>query len=413
MITVKIKNFQAIKSTVLKIEGFTALVGRSNIGKSSTVRALRCALTGAEGTDFVRHDLQCSRVVKKTKKCQCKASVDIDFGDGRRLKWEKGDNINQYTLWEDGQKSVHNRVGKGAELPGFLASEFKPLAIGTSKQLLQVSDQFHPIFLLDVSGTSVADVLSDVAQLDDLNEAMRLALKDRKAAVSTRKVRDQDVQDLNTSLGKYKGLDLDIRKVSSLGTSYEWLEGKNKTLETVTHFIRSVRETGSAVKKLAKVAAVEVPTPSKLVKKFKALVYVVRSLSEWRELARVIKKYLGVEKVPVPEVDFGERLPDLIRVATWDRDVERVQNSISAYEYLTDLEMPEGDPDALVSELKRLKTLAGYLSDHEGLSGQVQELSEGLEEATKQLSEIQQSFEELGVCPECNQAFSPDKVLCS
>ena len=46
MLDVEIRNFQSIDHVHLRVEGFTALVGRSNIGKSAVVRAVKAALTG-------------------------------------------------------------------------------------------------------------------------------------------------------------------------------------------------------------------------------------------------------------------------------------------------------------------------------------------------------------------------------
>ena len=64
MTEVEVRNFQSVEHAVFRIEGFTALVGRSNIGKSALVRAVKAALTGATGTDFVRHGGLCARRLK-------------------------------------------------------------------------------------------------------------------------------------------------------------------------------------------------------------------------------------------------------------------------------------------------------------------------------------------------------------
>src|SRR5277367_3768831 len=153
---VEVTNFQSIEHAKFVIEGYTALVGRSNIGKSAIVRAVKAALTGASGTSFVRHGPNCARRLKDAKKCQCKATVRIKR-EGFDLLWEKGDSDNRYTF--NGQ--VNDSVGQGT--PTFLQAGFAPIKIGDDKELLQVADQFDPIFLLNKTGGAVADVLSDVA----------------------------------------------------------------------------------------------------------------------------------------------------------------------------------------------------------------------------------------------------------
>jgi predicted ATP-dependent endonuclease of OLD family len=61
MIEIEVNDFQSISHTAVTIDKFSVIVGRSNIGKSALVRAIQCALTGAVGTDFVRHGATCDR----------------------------------------------------------------------------------------------------------------------------------------------------------------------------------------------------------------------------------------------------------------------------------------------------------------------------------------------------------------
>ena len=66
-VDVEIRNFQSIEKATIKIDGFTVVVGRSNIGKSALVRAVKAALTGAPVSSFVRHSSGCLRKTKAAK----------------------------------------------------------------------------------------------------------------------------------------------------------------------------------------------------------------------------------------------------------------------------------------------------------------------------------------------------------
>ena len=62
MVHIEIRNFQAITHEVIEVRGFSALAGRSNIGKSTIIRAVKAALTGAPVDSYVRHSSRCLRV---------------------------------------------------------------------------------------------------------------------------------------------------------------------------------------------------------------------------------------------------------------------------------------------------------------------------------------------------------------
>lgn len=196
---VEIRNFQSIEHVRLTIEGFTALVGPSNTGKSSILRAIKAALTGATGTNFVRHNPTCPRYTKKAKTCKCKTSVHLT-AEGFDLLWEKGDAINRYVF----NGAVHDRVERG--VPDFLSPAFDLIKVGQKQVSVQMAEQHRPLFLLDQEGGTVADVLSDVANLDQINQAIRLAEKDRKEAAAQRKVREGDVRTLTATVEGYRGL---------------------------------------------------------------------------------------------------------------------------------------------------------------------------------------------------------------
>ena len=51
---IRVRNYQAIADASLEVEGFTAVTGRSNIGKSGLIRAISAILFGNPGEDYIR-----------------------------------------------------------------------------------------------------------------------------------------------------------------------------------------------------------------------------------------------------------------------------------------------------------------------------------------------------------------------
>ena len=253
MIKIEVKGFQAIENVELTIDRFTAIVGGSNIGKSSVVRAIKCALTNSSGTSFVRHDEYCIRKTRGHKTCKCQASVHIVM-DGFDLLWEKGDAINKYTF--NGQ--VYDKPGTG--IPEFLVSTgFSPVKIGDTSGSIQIADQFFPIFMLNQSGPAIAEAISDVSRLDRINRASKAAEKDRKEAASTRKLREEDSISIRVRLQKYEGLDGAIQKTAALEQKSSEVDVVESSVSALNEFIGSTRSVASQIRALTTVRSVAVP----------------------------------------------------------------------------------------------------------------------------------------------------------
>lgn len=452
MIDVEIKDFQAIEILNFSIEGFTAVVGRSNIGKSSIVRALKAALSGAEGSDFVRHNSEmCSRVTRGTKKCQCQCSVHFKFEDGRRLLWEKGDAINQYTAWSaEGEKTVYSSVGgKGTDAPSMLEEGFTPVDIGQKKHLLQVADQFDPLFLLNLSGTVVADVLSDVAQLDGINQAMREASKDRRSAAATRKVRDEDVKTLEAQLEKYEGLGQQVAEARQIEQSFQGVLTHQQEVSKLTQYATDYVRTGMALKALQR--AVEPPLPpleplnvSSIryseaermllelevgVREIRSLLGVqnivtpdvqalkskadqVRTASELhKRLAAVaisIRDLRDVEGVTVPELPSAlEKASDLQKVSAWDLRLQKLERTLGQYAGFDGLSTGQLDSTSLRQFKDRVVEVGSFHKRLQSLEADISQTEASLEEATSEEASILGDFKALGVCPTCSQDIRP------
>lgn len=453
MIQVEIKNFQAIDELKLSVEGFTALVGRSNIGKSSVVRALKCALSGSSGSDFVRHDARlCPRLVNGAKTCKCFASVKLTFGEGQALLWEKGvRGINRYTVWKDGVESVYDRVGQSIDLPEFLDGQFAPVKLGPNESLLQVSSQFDPPFLLDLSGPAVASILSDIGQLDDINQALAAVSKDRRAAMSTRKVREADIAGLSQRLGVYAGLDDHLQRVRAAQQAGRVIEGVSGRLRLADRLITEVTESARILRRVSSAAELKPPAPGffqasakrlgdactfiggwdsrvRAVQSLKAaLISPVPALRGIQELAGRRQRVSSYEKASQERVGLVKRLerataakaPDNLdqlqkgalaskRMGAW---LERLGLLRDAYAKGSQLQMallPDGA--SLASRLRRVSDSNALLSRLDRLERDLGQTQKALEEATAEVVTVRQAFAELGLCPTCHQGIAPEHV---
>ena len=88
---VEIKNYQVIKNAELDfVPGINAIVGATNNGKSSIIRAIRGAINNQGGSSFINYDAN-------------EASVSITFND-HEIIWTKSKKQGKSAYIIDGKK---------------------------------------------------------------------------------------------------------------------------------------------------------------------------------------------------------------------------------------------------------------------------------------------------------------------
>jgi len=451
MIEVTVENFQSVEKLSLNIEGFAAIVGRSNIGKSAIVRAIQCALTGATGTDFVRHRPECERLVRGNKKCKCQATVTLKT-DKLKLIWEKGDAVNQYTVWqagETGEGTVYSKIDRGT--PEFLLPDFEPVRVGKDNDLIQVSEQFDPIFLLNQSGNTVADVLSDVAQLDQVNVAMSLVSKDRKRDQSTRRVREKDILDLGEALTRFDGLDQVTADVADVETRFQAVEGAQKAAKQLDDYVDALGDLEGSVEALGAATKASIPEGPPLSEALRKRSELERFFQAVVERAPVVRRLAGVDKVDLPDEEPLSAIAEKVeRLVGWIAQLREFKAALPALKKLDKAALPEPEPvsetlarlgtsqsfldkqakleatvakmdllpadelpspDPLGVALSAVQTLQTFLDKQARLEKAIPKLEKDLAEATTTEVTILEEINELGVCPTCSQDIDAGQCL--
>jgi len=403
MVRVEVKNFQSIDHVTVEMDGFTALVGRSNIGKSAVVRAIKAALTGAPVDSFVRHDPRsCPRVTKAAKSCKCFCSVHIT-AEGFDLLWEKGGpgTVNRYVFNE----KTYTAVSKGT--PDFLLESFGPAKIGDEKELLQISDQFKPIFILDKTGTVVADMLSDVVKLDQINVASRAVEKDRKEAVATRKVREKDIVELKKAMSDYDGLDAAIARLQEIEEVDRSAQAAQHKLDMIERFLDDVVSAARRVKALDGVGSLVIPEFAPVQAQAEKLTVISRFQAAASDKAETVGHLAGVDNVLVPPTDeFLELGRKFVSLCGWVSKLEGIKKLFERGKSVEGVSVPAIDSSQEAHQT--LSKLALWDARHTATTQALDRLTKAVDKAAEEEAEVLSEFDVLGVCPTCSRAFSDD-----
>ena len=401
MIDVEIRGFQSIEHLSLRIDGFTALVGRSNIGKSAVVRAIKCALTNTLGTSFVRHGVDCARAVRKAKTCRCQSTVHLQ-ADGFDLLWEKGDSINRYVF--NGQQ--YDKPGQG--VPEFLTDNgFASVKIGDEVGSIQIADQFFPIFLLNQSGPAAAEAISDVARLDRVIGATRLVEKDRREVISTKKVREKDAEDLRGRLGAYEGLDQALGQAQAASGKLEAVEKATRKVEVLSGYVSRSEVLVGRIKALWTVNSIAVPEVAPVTQGHEE----VEQLGRFIEAKdRRVKNYKAMEWVEkflgqVPAIESTQEAEGTLRrLDGWLVRMRQYRDRFQVLESAEKIVLPVRED--LEGAQSKLKDLSGLVTRLEVIEKAIRRVEGELEEVSKEEKVVQDEVDALGVCPTCTQPFT-------
>lgn len=179
-IKVKIKNFQSISDLEFEIKGFTTITGRTNIGKSAIIRAISGSILNIPVTNLVR---------KGKKYC----TVEL-ISDQWSYKWEKGEKgVNRY--WFPNLEAPLDKVGQG-QIPQIAEIGFKSIKIGSEYINPWYASQFEPIFLINCSGSSVTEFISEVSRLKVLQTAISISVNTKQQKLKEVKIKKDSIEKL-------------------------------------------------------------------------------------------------------------------------------------------------------------------------------------------------------------------------
>lgn len=161
---VAVRCFQSWKKADLELEPFTVIVGESDQGKSSLIRALESVVQNRAGDDFITYGEK-----------SCSVYMDVD---GQTVGWDKPKNT--YTLgpvWFE-------KVGRG--VPEQVEQLF-------DLHEASLAGQFDRPYLLFEPGSQVSEVLGGLTNIALLYEGVRIAKNDAALVANQIKYEEQQL----------------------------------------------------------------------------------------------------------------------------------------------------------------------------------------------------------------------------
>lgn len=339
--SIKVENFESHKNTVVKFhEGFNLVVGLSNRGKSSLIRAFRLVSEGTWSDDCVTVGAKFSRVTCKTNR--------------GKVVVERGKGINRWKVTKEGKVYNYSNLGRNnvpkevREVIGFGKTKVGGMSVG-----LNLVSQLEKHFLLaEIDGKSVkastaAKIVDDLSGVGGVENLVDSIHKDRLACVSTtRELKEKIEQERGRKFDKKK-----LKDCSKLLAEIDELVNRIKRDEKTVDELEEVAQNLSSTKTKLRALKPRVTFGSGIVEAKKLLLTIEETIKKRSgireldsELSSVQRKLARIGKVAdteefenakllFKEIErLNEKLSVFLSVAELKQEIATVQNHIDVCE---------------------------------------------------------------------------------
>lgn len=389
MLKASIKNFQSIADLDVEVEGFTVVVGKTNIGKSSIIRSIKGVLENTEGDYFIREG-------------ESHTEVELDCPE-MNVIWRKGAGKNDYEFPRE--DVLLQKVGRGVP-PQIKEAGFRKLKAGRDELSVQVADQFDPIFLLDETGGTAAEVLCDVGRLGEVQEALSEAESDLRSTNDRLRLRREDLEEVDEELSFFDGLEDSLATVREASARRDDLRESKRELDELERLSSVSSELKSDLGRFESILDVRLPTedPGESVERLSELVDMD---SERKRVVPVIERTRALSEVEVPDEIPEGKLRELSWLINMIDKRDEVVSDLESVSDVADVSIPEGSPE--MGELPELvkmdrfrRELVEEVDARSGVSdvqlpdpSGLEDLSEELKEFSSTLTQVEEAAEEI------------------
>ena len=304
--TLELSNFQKHEHLLLNFtEGVNVIVGSTDCGKSTIIRAIRWVFYPGElRGDVVRKD-----GTKKT-------SVKITLDNKAVIERIKTNVVNSYKLTIDGKETEYNATGNTLPEDIQKVIKFIPIEIDNEKLILNIANQIAMPFLLDKSGTFRQKLFNKLTGNDIIDQAMQGLNKDILNIGKETKFVTQQIGELTVSLIKIKKQReeaekvtlLFAKKIEDIKVLNERLEELNKCKEELTKVDIQLSETKQGIRSIKSIPVEVIKVIKQKVNQLDNYLILQKDINKVNNELKITKASLSMIKVP--NIDIKKLIND-------------------------------------------------------------------------------------------------------
>ena len=219
----RIKDFQILGDVELEFrKGITAIVGPSNSGKTSILRALGCLINNSsEAKSYIKHGKD-------------KTTVEIELEDKPKIKWIRTPKGANYEI----EGEVHDKVGKSNLLDLISLDEF--YRDQDSDDLINIQDEWSLLFPFQKTDSQMYKLFEDIFSINDSSVIFRKIKEDESLC-------KKELCNLNTELLRNKEKSVQLKEYLS-SVDINILNKYRDDLSDLDNYISTINKDSDMVK---------------------------------------------------------------------------------------------------------------------------------------------------------------------
>lgn len=381
MIQVEITNYESLTHTKLQIEGFTTLIGRNYLGKSSVLRAINAALTNKDGTDFISWGATF---------CE----VHLIFPD-LDILWHKEEGNNFYKI--NGKE--YTKIGRGEPPQEIYDAGFKPILVGDQKLNLNYAVQFFPLFLVNKRDSKSADVLTSVYGLDRIYKAIDLCNKEQRANSDMLRLREKDLVLVDRGLEKFKQFSGISARLPDIKNKKKELQEKQFEILKISRWGVLLKDLAQHIKRLKPIADISLPEATKTTEDIKKYRMLVQYNSNMVRLMSFLRKVKPVHNISLPEKNVSDikvTFSEYQKLIVWNNNYNKLLNATNKLDNIHKIMLPTSTID--VEGIPKLQQMFDQVKQ---LSSEVRNIKGSIDLLVTDIENVEVELKSFNLCPLC------------
>lgn len=241
---VEINHFQSLSEISLDLAPFTVIVGPSSSGKSAFTRALHTLIHNRRGTEWITHGERVATITAQNDKGTVSLTRTTSPGDA-----------NAYVLIPQGAPTEQQRFTK---LGGVVPEDVSAF-LGIEPDSGTFAGQHDKPYMLDESGSTVANTLGALTNVSVIFEAAREANRQKLASSGTLKTRADDMERIQERIPGIQALK---EQQAALTRAEELLSSATALEQRLSRLValhETVQVTTAAIESLSTLARISLP----------------------------------------------------------------------------------------------------------------------------------------------------------
>ena len=426
--SIEIRNFENHEHTIINglSKEFNLIVGPSNVGKTSIVRALAVVAYNAFNLGSVRLGAK-----------YCEITVKTDKGTVRA---RRGKGINEWDVTPlNGKKEHYESIGKTVLDEVSAVIGLKIIKLGDNNIKVNMMDQLESHFLLaevdgeNASGSLRAQIIDEISGITGIETLIRdVALDNTRFAREVKKFEDENAR-LVLQLHNEKEIEQEENLLTEIDTILATINQKKQVIQELTKLLDSHNKTQEEIKaingKLGKLLdPKQLANASAIVKACEANCKTYDNLITYsndfektkqavQDAGDKLKKLIDVTPIEKISSSCEKEIRKLGELCTIKSDCANTQQAIvkcdSKISKLPRTKMTETKIEIVATQIDSLKELAELLENHNTTTATIAASTKKLIVLTEQQAQYEQEEKDIligfEVCPICRQVIPQEQ----